>query len=258
MRSSCISSDHAALPFRRPLLVVAHPDDEALWFSSVLSRGATVVVCFLDYGAAPQVGPARRLALSAHPLAPHCLGVREPDSLDRADWRAPRLDRVGLWLADPRARRRYRRAARRLESLLPPLLRDHDAVFTHNPWGEYGHEDHVLVHAILKRAAVRAGTELWVPLCAARKARPLARRFALDRGAERLALPSDARLARAIREVYRSHGCWTWNPRWRWPAIETFARASDLLTAGAPLAAPRQSDPWFLEPLPLGARRNDR
>lgn len=258
MRSSCISSDHAALPFRRPLLVVAHPDDEALWFSSLLSRKTTVVVCFLDYGAAPQLGPARRRALLAHPLAPRCLGLREPDSLDRADWRAPRLDRAGLWLTDPYARRRYRRAATRLETLLPPLMEGHDAIFTHSPWGEYGHEDHVLVHAILERAASRVGAALWVPLCAARKARPLARRFALDRGAERLTLPSDARLAAAIRKVYARHGCWTWHPRWKWPATETFVRAADLLPVDPSLAGLCESDPWFLDPLPLGASRSNR
>lgn len=258
MRSSCTNSDRAPLPFHRPLLVIAHPDDEALWFSSLLNRMATVVVCFLDYRAAPRIGPARRRALAEHPLAVRCLGLREPDSLDRADWRSPRFDRAGLWLADPRARRRYRRAAGRLETLLPPLLENHDAVFTHNPWGEYGHEDHVLVHALLKRAASRVGADLWVPVCAARKARPLARRFALDRGAERLTLPSDARLAAAIRKVYARHGCWTWHPRWKWPAAETFVRAADLLPLDPLTVNPCESDPWFLDPLPLGAPRSHR
>ncbi len=143
---------------RRGLLVVAHPDDEVLWFSSVLESMATVVVCLLDYLPEPDLGAARRKALAGHPLPGiHCLGRAEAGSLDLADWRAPRLERSGLRLAPGAARHRYRRNGAWLRRRLPALLAGHDAVFSHSPWGEYGHEDHVQLHAVLRHACRDAG-----------------------------------------------------------------------------------------------------
>lgn len=213
----------------RGLLIVAHPDDEILWFSSLLARMATVVVCFLEYRPVPRLGRGRRRALAAHPLPQiRCLGRTEAESLDRADWSSPTLEPAGLRLGDDDARLRYRGNASWLRRKLPAFLDGHDAVFTHNPWGEYGHEDHVQLHAVLREACRDAGLDLWVPAWCGPKARHLALRYRLRAGAPRLVRPTDPLLAARIRQVYQRHGCWTWDDSWHWPEHDVFYRSADL------------------------------
>ena len=255
------SSPSTELP-RRSLLVVAHPDDEILWFSSVLQRMATVVVCFLDYRPEPALGQGRRRALAAHPLPQiRCLGRVEAGSLDHADWSSPVLEAAGLRLDDVEARFRYRGNARWLRRKLPAFLDEHDAVFTHNPWGEYGHEDHVQLHSVLRDACTEAGLDLWVPAWCGPKARHLARRFRLRAGAPHLVQPTDPLLAARIQRVYQRHGCWTWEDTWPWPRSDLFYRSADLEPLPAPATGRQRSGPpleWIFPPDPVDDSTTNR
>ena len=49
-------------------VVVAHPDDEALWLSSVVTSADRVVFAFGDVFNEPQKSEARRRAVAALPL----------------------------------------------------------------------------------------------------------------------------------------------------------------------------------------------
>ena len=241
----------------RALLVVAHPDDEILWFGSVLERMTTVVVCFLDYDAVPWLGESRRRALAEHPLdSLHCLGRGEAGSLDRADWALPRLETAGLRLGAGEARVRYRRNAAWLARRLPSLIDGHDVIFGHGPWGEYGHEDHVQLHAVLHRACRTAGLDFWVPACCGPKALPLARRYRLRPGSPRLRLSVDQGLARQIYQVYQRHDCWTWHDTWRWPEEEIFLRSADLERL-PPRAARGERWPAHVEPMDYRTPREE-
>lgn len=76
-------------------------------------------------------------------------------------------------------------------------------VFTHNPWGEYGHMDHILLHQI----ACQSGREVWcsdtaievdwLPIRRKSTGFPLAYR--------------DAELFAELRAAYDAKGCWTWS-----------------------------------------------
>jgi hypothetical protein len=51
------------------VVVVAHPDDKALWLSSVVASAGRVVFCFGAAFERPQLSEARRRAVAALPLA---------------------------------------------------------------------------------------------------------------------------------------------------------------------------------------------
>ena len=219
------------------VLVVAHPDDEILWFSSILDRVDAVVVCFLDWDGSADIGRGRRQVLARHPVpGVRCLGIREAGSLNRADWTAPQVERSGLRLHDRAVQRRYRRNGATLRRRLPALLAGCSEVFTHNPWGEYGHEDHVQVHAVLSEITADTGADLWVPASCSEKALSLARRYRLTPGAERRERATNRQLARRVEALYRRHRCWTWEDGWDWPAEDSFLRAADLAYHEEPAA----------------------
>ena len=137
------------------LMVYAHPDDELIWGWPVLQNPAfqvEVLVCVSD----AHNPNRRRYAHRVDSLARLCdhLGV---------GWRC--LDLDSDFAASPQRPAKGRR--KRLERFFPfcrprYILRDVaalileavaasdcDAVMTHNPWGEYGHMDHMFLSSLL-------------------------------------------------------------------------------------------------------------
>ncbi len=96
------------LPRSRNAVVVAHPDDEALWLSAVVASVERVV---FGFGAAfdkPQRSEARRQAVAALPLS-GIVNLEIPES--GAGWKAyqtqPQLTPSGVKISDATLRERY-------------------------------------------------------------------------------------------------------------------------------------------------------
>ena len=143
------------------VLVVAHPDDEVLWFNP--EEFDRIVIVFLGRTDIPAQTEGRRKALEQHPLAERitCLGLTES----------------GYWRDKSKASEygaSYLNLCKFLETL------EANEVVTHNAWGEYQHDDHILVHnacmATLKCSVNGKDPAMW----------------------------------RKIRRTYEANGCWTW------------------------------------------------
>lgn len=227
---------------RASVLVVAHPDDEVLWFSSLLKEIERIVVCFEDCDDLPGLGQARRDAMARHPLSNVTwLGLPEPCSVEAVDWNTPVETDEGLALNAPATipvtQHRYRSSFSLLHARLRDTLGAASNVFTHNPWGEYGHPDHVQVCRAVTRCKQEHGFRLWFSNYVSPRSMPLASRH-LGRLMNHFKLPIDARLADELREIYGSHGAWTWHQDYLMPSEEAFLEDSDLLPrqgASAPL-----------------------
>jgi LmbE family N-acetylglucosaminyl deacetylase len=224
-----MTTDAAGFPgttLDRAVLVVAHPDDEALWFTSILGDLHRIVVCFRAYAPDPDLGDARDRSLAEHPLRERIvdLGLEETVSFGRADWADPVESPEGLVIDEPEIAGIYARRAADIAAALPALLEDASAVFTHNPWGEYGHEDHVQVCRLVTSAAAARALPVWYSLYAGVKSLPLLGRYLRRDAREYVLRPTDPALGREIAEVYRRHGAWTWYEDFRWFGHEAFVR----------------------------------
>ena len=140
---------------KESVLVVAHPDDEALWFSSILADVGKIVICFKDVPRYPVWTAGRDASFSAYPLSRMVhLDITEADGFWGADWKFPVETEFGLALdLVPAATPRYEANFRQLIAELGPLLSNAANVITHNPWGEYGHVEHVQVHRAVRGRA---------------------------------------------------------------------------------------------------------
>jgi hypothetical protein len=206
------------------ILVVAHPDDEVLWFSSILRQVGKVIIAFKDYDAVPDLGRKRAAALAELPYANLvCLGIAEAGSLKRANWDDPVATEYGLALDAPvETRRQYERNFATLRTALATELSSATDVFTHNPWGEYGHEDHVQVYRAVEALRAALGFRMWTSSYCAARASTLASRYrAVDRPPAKR-LPVDQAYAKQVAEIYQRHGCWTWITDWTWADEESF------------------------------------
>ncbi|MBK8011121.1 MAG: RICIN domain-containing protein [Deltaproteobacteria bacterium] len=136
------------------VVVVAHSDDEALWFQPFLARARAVVQ--VAGGAAPAQRVAQRLAYGATYERSRIRHVY-PNYATNDDW----LRDFGLRDRCERDRI-YTVAAFRAR--LEPYFSDpgNRRFLTHNHWGEYGHTHHRMVGEAVRQLAVKYKKDVWM------------------------------------------------------------------------------------------------
>ncbi len=240
-------------------VVVAHPDDEMLWLSGMLGAAGRVVFCYGDSFWRPEISAGRRRAMASLPLAGLvALDIPESGARFMADWDAPRLTPSGIAITDVAAGARYEANFPVLVERLRPALGGCRDVYTHNPWGEYGHTEHLQVHRAVAALQAELGFTLWFSNYVGPRSWALASRLAAETGwSARRAMAPDVALARRLARHYRRHGARTWSPFHRWPAEEVFyAQAPGAARrpfAGETLLDVTRLRPWV--PAPLARRR---
>jgi LmbE family N-acetylglucosaminyl deacetylase len=235
-------------------VVVAHPDDETLWLSSVLAAADRVVFCFGAPFGKPEKSAARRRAVAALPL-PHLIDLALPESGAgfSVDWKTPQLTETGVAINQAAPRGRYEANYPTLIAALRPALAGMRAVYTHNPWGEYGHAEHIQVHRAVTALQAELGFTIWFSNYVGPESRSLARQLGvLPCRAERRIVRPDYALAARLRSVYRHYDAWTWSRFHRWPPEEVFYSRPDCRSAGA--LAPLTGE-WLLDVAGLGWKR---
>lgn len=228
---------------QRTTLVMAHPDDEVLWASSVLSSLERIVLCFEEVPSRSGLSMGRARSMAEYPL-PTLTRIQlvESEVFGCADWPAPVATPAGLQVkrgsrAMPGySASRYRGNHKALLGALRPLLDGSTCVLTHSPWGEYGHEEHVQVFRAVADLQLELGFELWVPGYVSEKSFALMLRHVPHLDASCVSLPTDVDVAEEIRALYFRHGCWTWFDDYVWPERDHFYRWKGPGEAGSRLA----------------------
>ncbi|MGH8220705.1 MAG: hypothetical protein ACREUT_19400 [Steroidobacteraceae bacterium] len=204
-------------------VVVAHPDDEALWLSSAVAAAERTVLCFGALFDRPRESNARQRAVAALPLA-GLVDLAIPESgvgfsLGRG---GPEPTAAGVSIENLEARARYESNYAKLLSALRTTLAGFREIYTHNPWGEYGHPEHIQVHRAVSALQLELGYTIWFSNYVSAASWPLARRLAGEvRCVERRVVQPDRLTSRTLMRLYRQHGAWTWSLAHRWPREET-------------------------------------
>jgi hypothetical protein len=239
--------DHAAL---KTLVVVAHPDDEALWFSPVLAQADLIVVAFPRHPRREEINTGRDAVWRDFRLPIELLPVDTAPVLRQSDWANPKLTTYGVELRDecpPDVRSQYIANYDRLIAGLDPYVAESDQVYSHNPWGEYGHEAHIQVWSVVSRLARERGRTLWVW-------DGLTNEELLERGSRvrqeyftplpdelrTQTLDRDLDVYRRLKRLYERHGVWTFRddyvPPERLVYLEAVREGSQVLSASGSAA----------------------
>ncbi len=106
------------------ILIVAHPDDEILWFNS--QSFDKIIICFSNDN--------YEKALKNHPLTSKikCLKLTESNYYKNKFNYDKHLDNYKI-----------------LKDSLKEDIEKATIIYTHNPWGEYNHADHILVNQVV-------------------------------------------------------------------------------------------------------------
>lgn len=193
------------------IIVVAHPDDEVLWFSSLLTRIDHILFCFTDVPGNARISEGRRALAKAYPVTSVTrLDLPETGALNKADWRMPVITKYGLELtSDSSACQGYETGYPELCERLQQALEGYRRVYTHNPWGEYGHEEHVQVCHAVTDVQMTLGFECWHSGYYSSKSHQLMQRYDLADAPFEVGVVNHE-LQDAYKALYLEHGCWTW------------------------------------------------
>lgn len=217
----------------RSALVVAHPDDEILWFSSVVKNVSHTFFCFLEVEGDPACSEGRRHALRDFPLKQiSALGIKEAGVFDLADWKSPKPTVAGLELrrTDNGLRRQavyeqnYHELCERLRKALPGYRN----VITHNPWGEYGHEEHVQVYRAVKAVQSQLGFDIWISNYCSNRSFRLMESYISGFRSDYETVRVDKEFSAELRDLYKRNGCWTWYDDFEWFNEESYMRDSAM------------------------------
>lgn len=231
------------------VLVVAHPDDEILWFGSIVNDVDHIIICFLDDPNSPGLGEARQRSLRDHPHhnKTTCLALPETGTFNRASWLQPEITKFGLKITGiPGANEVYEQRAGELRDALvrddlEPLLSSARNIFTHNPWGEYGHAEHVMVHRIVASLAEHTDATLWHSNYVSRWSQRLMEKYLSNSQAEYYQNNVDTAALLEMSQAYKRHDTWTWAGDYAWFPQECYIRG--------PLSVVDQAEGGWLYPL---------
>jgi LmbE family N-acetylglucosaminyl deacetylase len=169
-------------------ILMAHPDDETIF----------------GWGAWPH---AKRIISCSNDIHDHTKRWKNTD-------RKKALEEVGEILHVPVISLDYNADFSRLPGLtgelntfvntVKDLIKDDELVFTHNPWGEYGHLDHIFVHVLAKMYAKGVvfsdvvSQQKWFEV----------KGWCLSIPEEICEVDRD--LYEKCKAVYQKYNCWTW------------------------------------------------
>ena len=212
--------------FEKSIIVVAHPDDEILWFSSILDKVGALLICFIGCKSRPDWTIGRTKSLSQHPTRNlSFLHIDQSGVFDFADWRNPVITDYGIQTHRSRAsEKQYRKNYYLLKKNLEIKLDRYRYVITHNPWGEYGNEEHIQVYRVIKQLQSKMHFELWFSNYFSVKTVSLMSRYLPCIGPDILTLQTNIELARCIKGIYEQNRCWTWYDQWQWHNEESFIK----------------------------------
>lgn len=201
-------------PLARSCLVVAHPDDEILWFSSILEKVEQVIFCFHASPSFTKISRGRETLLKHYPLTTlRSLEVEEAPVFDKAHWPDPQINEYGLSIPSRRhsdAASRYQDNFLKLQRTLEKALGEFKNVYTHNPWGEYGHEEHVQVFRAVDACRLKIGFDMWCSGYVGTRSHNLMAQQAHRISSIFHTRPTDSALQRRLYERYVENSAWTW------------------------------------------------
>ena len=187
------------------ILIVAHPDDEILWFNP--SYFDQIYIAFLDRHDKPGIKEKRLNCILSHPF-------REKISIIA-------LEESGYW----KDRTRYKMhgyAKEKLLNALQSILEKEriSEIYTHNEVGEYGHSDHILVNECVN-SVFEKKCRIWMPykfIFSTAQYQP--------RYVQKHDMKIDIDKFKFIRGIYLSHDSWTWNTEYQPGSVETYYRVN--------------------------------
>ena len=207
-------------------IIIAHPDDEVIFFSSVLKAASKIIICF-NKSQDNIVNLGREIIRKKKLLKKtFFLNLEESGVFNGANWESPEIRMEGLLVS--KNREAYKKNFWQLKKKLSQIITKDSIIYTHNPWGEYGHEEHVQVFKAVKYFQKKLKLTIFVNSYVSNKS------YNLMKMQEHLLLnvvkhkTVDKKFTTKLKNIYISNFCWTFNDFYKWPKKEIFFKIKNI------------------------------
>jgi hypothetical protein len=201
-------------------IIVAHPDDEVLFFSSIIKSASKIIIGY-NKSTEKTVSLGRERIKNKLPFKNYIyLNYEEANVFNSANWYNPKICKEGLNFRTNK--KKYIINYNKIKSKLSKILKVGDTIYTHNPWGEYGHEEHVQVFCCIKHLQKKLNLKIFVSGYVSNKSYNLMKKSQYMLTNPVVNNNQNIKLANKLKEIYISHYCWTFDDFYIWPKIEIF------------------------------------
>jgi len=206
---------------KKSVLVVAHPDDEILWFSSVLDKISKIIIVFQGTDDM-KISSGRNDILNSN-ILPYSnkivsLGMSEANVFNKANWQMPETTNYGIKVNSLKYEDNYDK----IKDKLFKELEGFEDVITHNPWGEYGHEEHVQVFKAILKISKKLNFSIWISSYFSEQSYKIMSLFKNFVSKDFQNLKINSELCEKVKSIYISNEAWTWSNNYKWPQNESF------------------------------------
>ena len=213
------------IDFKNSVLVVAHPDDEILWFSSIIKDVDKIIIVFNETKNEKVYAGRKRIFDSG--LLPYknkitYLNIEEADVFNKTNWKLPEPTEYGVQVNS----KKYFKNFNKLKTKLTYELKDFKKVITHNPWGEYGHEEHMQVFKAIEKISKEFNLCVWISGYFSEQSYRMMSLFKNFTSKEFYRLKIDSTFCEKVKLTYISNEAWTWSDNYIWPQYECFFKLS--------------------------------
>lgn len=207
-------------------IIVAHPDDEAIFFSSIAKSASEIIFCF-NKTKDNIVSLGREKVKKKLPLKNNSfLDLTEADVFNTADWKNPEDSLEGIKIK--KNREKYHKNFLALKYHLSKKINEGDTIYTHNPWGEYGHEDHIQVFKAVKDLKKKFKLKIFMNGYVSNKSYNLMQKKQVLISNKIQYKIVNSNFTNKLKKIYMSNNCWTFDDNYIWPKIEVFFQISNV------------------------------
>ena len=191
-------------------IIVAHPDDELIFFSSILKSKSRKVICF-TVSEDKNVNKGREVIQTKAPFKNWLfLNQRELSTYSYINSSS------------------YIKSYQKLKSSLSKIIEVGDTIYTHNPWGEYGHEDHIQVFKAVKDLKKKFRLKIFMNGYVSNKSYNLMQKKQHLISNKIQYKIINKNFTNKLKKIYISNNCWTFDDNYIWPKIEVFFQISNI------------------------------
>lgn len=208
------------------IIVAAHPDDEILWFSSILDKVDRVLICYLKSKSNFSWNAGRKKTLAEYPIKTvSSTSMYEAEVFDCVNWEDPIITQFGLEIInDSKAAKSYQDNYYLLKKTLKSVLPQYANVITHNPWGEYGHPEHIQVYRVVKQLQEEIKFDLWINNYCSNRSFYLMMQYFPYFNSKYIKFKTNKILSDSVIHIYKTNKCWTWYDDWEYFDEELFLK----------------------------------
>lgn len=213
---------------RSGILIVSHPDDECLFASSILDKISTLIVCFEKLPFENKITDGRKNSLNTYPLNELTLvnlGLSQANkSFMPNNWFSIKENCYGI--KGGYKDKSYRNNFQILLSELRKYIPNNSFLISHNPWGEYGHEEHCQLFKVVFQIAKETNSDFYVSGYCGNLSTYFARRKLHLLNQEYFKFKTNKKIFIKLKNHYLKNGCWTWYKDYELPHFEIFFKVN--------------------------------